>query len=173
MDLFEDAVPNRQPKSKVYLSRRNLLTLLSKLDRKAAGEETACTVIKRDNEHKKYPQTMREIAVIAVEDAEYYTERRPGEMHPADAPSVFEHDFNAPIKVPETGLFGASFYFSWSQPTVGFGQCSIGIDENGKVSSDLEGMGLEWTRRALYAAVDTLIEMAKKQDGKDALDTSE
>lgn len=69
---------------KVYLSRRNLLTLLSKLDRFAAGEMTLCTVIKNDNKHPVYPQTMKQIAVIAVEDEEYYTDRSAGPMNPAD-----------------------------------------------------------------------------------------
>ena len=71
---------------KVYLSRRNLLTLLSKLDRLADGEETKCTLIKRDTVHPRYPQTMNEIEVIAVEDDEYYDYRLPGEVLPIDCP---------------------------------------------------------------------------------------
>jgi hypothetical protein len=39
---------------KVFLSRRNLLTLLSKLDRKALGQETECAVIKNDNKNGKF-----------------------------------------------------------------------------------------------------------------------
>jgi hypothetical protein len=72
--------------SKVYLSRRNLLTLLSKLDRKKNGEETACTLLKTDNTHPKYPQSMKIIEVTAIEDDEYYAYRNPGEVHPADEP---------------------------------------------------------------------------------------
>ena len=68
----------------VYLSRRNLLTLLSKLDRKKEGQETACTLVKQDNQHKKYPQSMLKIQIIAVEDQEYYTDRPAGEVHPYD-----------------------------------------------------------------------------------------
>lgn len=71
---------------RVYLSRRNLLTLLSKLDRQAAGEDTACTLIKNDNGHTKYPQTMASIDVVAVEDDEYYSSRKPGAVHPEDRP---------------------------------------------------------------------------------------
>lgn len=67
----------------VYLTRRNLLTLLSKLDRKAAGEETECTLIKMDRTHEKYPCS-EIVSVTAVEDADYYTEREPGEINPAD-----------------------------------------------------------------------------------------
>jgi len=71
---------------RVYLSRRNLLTLLSKLDRKKRGENTACTLIKHDNLHPVYPQTMEDIEVIAIEDEDYYTHRIPGLVHISDTP---------------------------------------------------------------------------------------
>ncbi len=67
----------------LYLSRRNLLTLLSKLDRKKAGEPTVCTLVKRDTMHPKYPSTDM-IYITALEDAEYYTDREPGKVNPAD-----------------------------------------------------------------------------------------
>ena len=73
---------------KVYLSRRNLLTLLSKLDRKAAGEETQATLIKRDTNHPVYPQNLEQFTVMAVEDDEYYADRSPGYVHPSDDPST-------------------------------------------------------------------------------------
>jgi hypothetical protein len=82
----------------LYLSRRNLLTLLSKLDRKAEGEQTQCTVIKNQNPASdKFKQTMVQIAVVAVEDDEYYgAQNRPaGVMHPADEVNT---------TVPSTGL---------------------------------------------------------------------
>ena len=69
---------------RVYLSRRNLLSLLSKLDRAKAGEETEKTLIKCDNVHPVYPQTMKAIEVVAVENEDYYTERSPGPIHPKD-----------------------------------------------------------------------------------------
>jgi len=72
--------------ARVYLTRRNLLTLLSKLDRKAAGESTSCTIEKRDNLHPVYPQSMPSISVVAVEDAEYYAGREAGIVHPSDEP---------------------------------------------------------------------------------------
>ena len=75
---------------RVYLSRRNLLSLLSKLDRRAAGCTTQCTLIKNDDQHPVYPQTMPRIEVIALEDEEYYTEREPGEVHPDDCPEIDE-----------------------------------------------------------------------------------
>ena len=70
----------------VYLTRRNLLTLLSKLDRKRAGEQTKCTLIKMDTEHPKYPAS-DVISVTALEDEEYYTDRLPGQVHPKDGPN--------------------------------------------------------------------------------------
>ena len=56
----------------VYLSRRNLLTLLSKLDRNLElAESSKCTIIKQDTAHPIYPCT-DVIYVTAVEDEEYY-----------------------------------------------------------------------------------------------------
>jgi len=76
----------KQPQ--VYLSRSNLLTLLSKLDRQKNGESTQCTIIKCDNKHPKYPQTMAEIRVTALEDEEYYTDRLRAFVHPKDDPAL-------------------------------------------------------------------------------------
>lgn len=60
---------------KLKLSRRNLLTLLSKLDRVRNGESSQCTIIKPNG-------TM----ITAEEDEVHYADRPPGEMHPADTP---------------------------------------------------------------------------------------
>ena len=68
----------------IYLSRRNLLTLLNKLDRKASGGDSECTLLKRDCTHEKYPQSMRLCVVTAIEDDEYYTTRDAGAVHPLD-----------------------------------------------------------------------------------------
>ena len=68
----------------IYLSRRNLLTLLSKLDRQAAGEATACAIIKYSNPTDPYCNTIDQVTVIAVADDKFYTTRQPGAMHPAD-----------------------------------------------------------------------------------------
>jgi hypothetical protein len=78
--------------ARVYLTRRNLLTLLSKLDRRAKGEVTVCTIIKQDINHPRYPCT-DVIAVTAVENDDYYTDRPPGEV-------LFEDD---PKNTPWTG----------------------------------------------------------------------
>jgi hypothetical protein len=72
---------------RVYLSRRNLLVLLSKLDRVKEGDHSACTLIKSDNTHPKYPQTMPDIVVTAVEDTDYYIERTPGAIFHKDIPN--------------------------------------------------------------------------------------
>jgi hypothetical protein len=74
---------------RVYLSRRNLLTLLNKLDRNVLAREevSACTIVKQDTVHPKYPCS-DVTYVTAVEDDEYYTtgDRGPGRVHPADDP---------------------------------------------------------------------------------------
>lgn len=72
---------------KVYLTRRNLLTLLSKLDRAAKGEGTQRTIIKQDTVHPKYPCS-DVIEVTAVEDADYYGDREAGEVLPVDSPKL-------------------------------------------------------------------------------------
>jgi hypothetical protein len=72
--------------SQVYLTRRNLLTLLSKLDRVASGEQSTCTIIKKDNKHPTFPQTMPQLVITAIEDGEYYTDREAGDVLPADEP---------------------------------------------------------------------------------------
>lgn len=74
--------------AQLYLSRRNLLVLLSKLDRKKAGEVTACTIIKLDDKNPTYKQSPTRISVTAVEDDDYYVNRPPGEMHPSDEPEL-------------------------------------------------------------------------------------
>lgn len=68
---------------RVYLTRRNLLTLLSKLDRQAAGEVTASTIVKQDTQHPQYPCT-DVIAVTAIQDSAYYIDRKPGEILSVD-----------------------------------------------------------------------------------------
>lgn len=73
---------------KVYLSRRNLLTLLSKLDRAKVGDITQCIIIKSDNTHPVYPQTMSDIIILAVEDDDYYTHREAGPVNPSDEKNI-------------------------------------------------------------------------------------
>lgn len=70
----------------LFLSRKNLQTLLSKLDRQLEGQETECTIIKFRSLSDKYQQTMSTCVVTAVENKDYYEglERPAGIMHPAD-----------------------------------------------------------------------------------------
>ena len=68
----------------IYLSRRNLLALLSKLDRQAAGDATACAIVKSANPSDPYCNTIDQVMVIAVPDDEFYADRSPGVMHPLD-----------------------------------------------------------------------------------------
>lgn len=72
----------------LYLSERNLRTLLSKLERKAAGDTTMCTLVKYQQKTAEYKQSMREIMVVAVADDIYYAaqNRTAGDVHPLDDP---------------------------------------------------------------------------------------
>lgn len=64
---------------RLYLSRRNLLALLKKLDGVKEGIPSACSIVKRDTTHPDYPSTTN-VQVTAVEDEDYYTDRSPGVM---------------------------------------------------------------------------------------------
>ncbi|RJG03911.1 hypothetical protein [Noviherbaspirillum sedimenti] len=57
---------------KLYLSKRNIATLLQKLDSVRDGEASACTIIKNDTAHPVYAQTLRRIAVMAIEAQDRY-----------------------------------------------------------------------------------------------------
>jgi len=70
----------QQNKVHIYLSRRNLLTLLAKLDVVKEGNPSSCTIIKKDTEHPKYPQSHPHIFVTGVENEEYYFDREFGLM---------------------------------------------------------------------------------------------
>ena len=72
---------------RIYLSKKNLLTLLSKLDRFEAGQETKCAIIKYANPLDPYCNSMDEVMVIAVPDEMFYTKRAAGIMHPLDEPN--------------------------------------------------------------------------------------
>ena len=69
----------------VVLTRRNLTTLLDKLDHVKNGGESMCTIIKSDTVHPRYPlKGVDNLYVVAVEDDEYYTDRDPGFMKDMD-----------------------------------------------------------------------------------------
>jgi hypothetical protein len=69
----------------VYLTRRNLQTLLNKLDRTAKGDLSHCSIVKYDRVHPEYPCSDI-IRVTAVEDEVYYVDREPGKMLEKDVP---------------------------------------------------------------------------------------
>lgn len=82
---------------RIYLSKRNLLTLLSKLERFEQGEETACSIIKFANPLDPYCNTLDQVAVIAIPDEKYYITREPGFVLPIDEPinsTQLNLDFN-------------------------------------------------------------------------------
>jgi hypothetical protein len=68
----------------IYLSRRNLLNKVSKLDRQATGDATACAIVKYANPSDPYCNTIDQVIVVAVPDEKFYTNRSPGAMHPLD-----------------------------------------------------------------------------------------
>ena len=69
----------RNMQTKLYLTRRNLLTLLEKLDHVANGGSSACTLIKNDTTNPTYPITgATSVRVTAVEDEDYYQDEIPG-----------------------------------------------------------------------------------------------
>ena len=74
----------------VFMSRRNLVTLLNKLDRnKVAGTKVSkCAILKVDTTTDALPfkQSHPFIKVSAVEDTEYYMGREPGAVIPEDEP---------------------------------------------------------------------------------------
>lgn len=75
--------------NKLYLSKRNLLTLLSKLERYEAGQETNCAIIKHNSHLDPYSLNLQgetDIMIIAIPDERYYTNRDPGEVHTLDTP---------------------------------------------------------------------------------------
>ena len=71
---------------RLYLTRRNLQTLLNKLDRnRLKPGSSQCSLVKQDLLHPKYPAG-DVVQVIALEDEEYYTDRPAGPVHELDVP---------------------------------------------------------------------------------------
>jgi hypothetical protein len=72
----------------LYLSKRNLLTLLNKLERAEQGEPTHCAIIKYRNTNDPFVNSMEAVLVVAVTDEELYNKRQAGAIHPADDPAI-------------------------------------------------------------------------------------
>lgn len=86
MVLAGGSLRDRPYEAVLYLTRRNLQSLINKLDRnKRTPDASQTTLIKQDTVHPKYPCT-DVTRVIALEDEDYYTDRTAGEVHPADVP---------------------------------------------------------------------------------------
>lgn len=81
----------------VYLSRRNLNTLLNKLNGVKEGRGSFCSLIKNDTIHPKYPASHSDIVVTAVEDEDYYMDRAPGEVRKEDDPKLTPEERRALI----------------------------------------------------------------------------
>lgn len=84
----------------IYLSRRNLLALLAKLDANVAAgcQVSQCSIIKHQPDmNAPHRQSMQDIVVIAVEDEAFYggQGRAAGEMHPREEKN---------LPKPSTGL---------------------------------------------------------------------
>jgi hypothetical protein len=76
---------------RIYLSERNLRSLLNKIERFKQGDTTQCTIIKYANPLDPYCQTVEAIEVVAIPDDRYYTARKGGKMHPLDDPGYTIH----------------------------------------------------------------------------------
>ena len=57
---------------KLYLSKRDILILIGKLDGVRNGEPSSCTIIKSDSAHPVFPQTVRRMSVQATETQDRY-----------------------------------------------------------------------------------------------------
>ena len=73
--------PSEAGHVRVTLSRRNLLTLLAKLD--GYPTNSACTIFRECEGGET-------LHVTAEEDAVHYAEREPGEMHPVTETQIAE-----------------------------------------------------------------------------------
>lgn len=71
-------------------------------------------------------------------------------------------DFNQPIGIRDIHSLG--LYITWGQDTVGFGELSVSC-KDGVIRADTEHMSKEWTRRALYALADRIVEEAFDENG--------
>jgi hypothetical protein len=131
---------------KVYLSRRNLQTLLNKLDRNVAAQdkESACTLVKKDTMHPVYPCS-DVIEVIALEDNEYYTDRVPGRVHEADVPRV-RVEYRVQVQSLKTGEWRDSINGGVDNPYASFYEAAAVAAKQEK-----DGCGLKY-RAAITVA---------------------
>jgi hypothetical protein len=72
----------------LYLSKRNLQTLLNKLERAERGEQTHCAIVKYKNTDDAFVNTMDAVMVVAISDEVLYNNRQAGTIHVADDPTI-------------------------------------------------------------------------------------
>lgn len=74
--------------AKIFLSRRNLQTLINKLDRNKDGGNSHCGLMKYhiEDDPEEFRQNIDCAFVFAVEDDKYYQNRTPGAVLPEDTP---------------------------------------------------------------------------------------
>lgn len=94
--MFEDVV---------YLSRRNLLALLAKLDANIAQPGSSqCSIIKYQPSSMNAPfrQSMDSLMVIAVDDEAFYAgqQRSAGQMHPREEVKLPKPSTGIDVLVP-------------------------------------------------------------------------
>lgn len=85
------------------------------------------------------------------------------DQFPTEPQPAQKTDFTKSIQIFD--IHGFNAYFTWGQDTVGFGELSVSV-KDGKVSMDTEGMGRDWTRRALHSLVETILEAGFETDGR-------
>ncbi|MGZ8317530.1 MAG: hypothetical protein ACXWVD_00375 [Telluria sp.] len=76
----------------------------------------------------------------------------------------FDRKYRAPVQVSLAGIHVARLYFDWSREGTGFGQLSIGKQEDGRVTCMNECMGRAFVRDALHAAIDALVDAAELEE---------
>lgn len=70
-------------------------------------------------------------------------------------------DFEKPIQISIEDVFAFKAYYNWGQNTVGFGQMSLEVTNDGKtiaISGSPEGMNHKWIRKSLHAMIDAVMD---------------
>lgn len=74
-------------------------------------------------------------------------------------------DFQQPIEIDLDDIHNFGLWIRWGQNTIGFGELSVSV-KDGKISMDTEGMGREWTRRALHSVIEAILAQAFDEEGR-------
>lgn len=95
---------------KIYLSNRDINTLLQKLDSVRDGEHSSCTIVKNDVSHPVFPQTLRRISVMAAETEDRYLQGVSPRLHLSRSTltGLLEHlekQSDSAIQIDDVGVF--------------------------------------------------------------------